>query len=94
MRMHDNVHEPRVVASRHLAIRNQVSVARLASEHAGKSFASALPKVNPHVVRQWSLPVCAFNVGEQFVNLGEVDGIEIPSDVDAWHGQRLRPRPG
>jgi hypothetical protein len=59
--MHDEVECPRIVATRYLAIGNEVVMVGLTTKQSYISGPTSLAKINPQMIRKWTLTIGALD---------------------------------
>jgi hypothetical protein len=89
MWVHDEVDQPRVVAARHLAVRNHVVVPRFPCHESGETRTPTLAQVDPQVIRKWALSIGSLHGLEKIFDVRHVVHRQSTLDVDVRHQLRL-----
>jgi hypothetical protein len=89
MRMHDELESPRIVAPRHLGIRDRMLVARLPRHESGKTGTATLDEVEPLVIGQGGMAVGAGGRIEQLADHRDVGRGHVAFHLEPGHGGRV-----
>jgi hypothetical protein len=93
VRVHHQFERPRVVAAGDLRVPDGVVVVRLPGEKTRETVATPLGKVEPEVVREGPVPIGAFGRADEFTDVGDLGGVQLPLDDQSAHPRRVALEP-